>query len=96
MRREALNVVNCHLDNAISEIRMAVKEANYQLKHWNVLWSSRRTVLACAKKGTIMRKEIPALYEIAKRITLMAGMSYTDPRTLKTTESKPKRRKKPA
>lgn len=27
----------------------------------------------------------PRLYELAKRITLEAGMSYTDPRTGKTT-----------
>jgi hypothetical protein len=31
-------------------------------------------------------REIPELYEIAKRITLDAGFSYTDPRTLETTQ----------
>lgn len=36
--------------------------------------------------------EIPALYGIAKAITLEAGLPYTDPRTGKTTQP-PKRRK---
>jgi hypothetical protein len=40
-------------------------------------------------------REIPELYEIAKRITLDAGFPYTDPRTLETTQPMPKNNKTP-
>jgi hypothetical protein len=35
-------------------------------------------------KGDWDMKEIPALYEVAKKITHDAGLPWTDPRTLQT------------
>jgi hypothetical protein len=37
----------------------------------------------------------PRLYAIVKKITLDAGFPYTDPRTLKTTQPKMNKKKKP-